>query len=657
MRECKTSSKSQILSTINQEYFVDNSNFKKNLFSSLSIRSKLFIGFGVIIILVVFMAVGTFWNLKKLNQLHDLVNVSNQIKIYMLKGRRNEKDFFLRQDLKYVVLHTLTIDSMNLMCTKLQEGKWQRTTLEKIDSMAGAIKAYNREFSNIVVLWQKKGLDENSGLQGSFRAATHTIENSIKEHSFGSEIQAQLLLCRRREKDYIMRKDFSYIEKFQNDAVKLKDLLKGKGDGSLLAQVDKYVSDFMSMTVIDKEIATATEKLRQEIHKLEPIIESVVAEVEKETKDSNNFTITILLTTSLLVILVSIAIALVLIRMVIHPLNQLKSLAAEIAAKDLHGTIIIDRSDEFGSLLESFKLMVENLRMAFSNIMQSTNTVASSSTELSAVSAQFASNTEELSTQTSTVASATEQATTNINSISSAAEEMSSSATSVATAIEELSASLNEVSRNCQKELQIAAEANTHAKNSKDVMYKLGSAAKSIGKVIEVINDIADQTNLLALNATIEAVSAGAAGKGFAVVAGEVKELAKQTAQATQEIKKQIEDMQTNTESAVLAIEAVSKVIEEVNVISQIIVSAVEEQSATVNEISKNVSCVSTGAKEVSKNVAESATGLSEISSTIVGINNAIADTAKGIMQVKTSAEELSKLSENLKELTGQFKI
>lgn len=234
---------------------------------------------------------------------------------------------------------------------------------------------------------------------------------------------------------------------------------------------------------------------------------------------------------------------------------------------------------------------------------------------------------------------------------------MSSSANSVATAIEEMSASLNEASQNCQKEHQIAVVARNHAQNSKDVMDRLSAAAKSIGNVINVINDIADQINLLALNATIEAASAGEAGKGFAVVASEVKALSKQTAHATQEIQKQIENMQKNTESAINAIGSVLKVIEEVNVISQTIVSAVEEQSATVNEISKNVSGVSVGAREFSKNVAESATGLNEVSSTIAGVNIAVADTAKGIVQVKASADELSKLSEDLKGLLGQFKI
>ncbi len=289
-----------------------------------------------------------------------------------------------------------------------------------------------------------------------------------------------------------------------------------------------------------------------------------------------------------------------------------------------------------------------------SRLEKTTKTVSKQSAKLLAASTQIAATFEEMGAQTSTVASSMEQATTNINSISSAAEEMSASANSVATAIEEMSSSLTEVSRNCQKELQIASEANTHAKNSMDVMGKLGAAAQSIGKVVEVINDIADQTNLLALNATIEAASAGDAGKGFAVVAGEVKVLAKQTAQATQEIQKQVEEMQGNTESAIKAIESVSKVIEEVNLISQTIVSAVEEQSATVNEIAKNVSGVSAGAQEVSKNVTESAKGLSEVTASISVVNMAVDGVATDTMGIKNSAEELSKLSTDLQELISQ---
>jgi methyl-accepting chemotaxis protein len=344
-------------------------------------------------------------------------------------------------------------------------------------------------------------------------------------------------------------------------------------------------------------------------------------------------------------------------KMIVDPILMTGDILDAMSEGDLTRIIPSSSNDEIGQMAGKLNTFSVKLKAMILKISESANAVATSSATLFSTSIQIAANAEEMSTQTSTVASATEQATTNTNSISSAAEEMSTSANSVAAAIEEMSASLNEVSHNCQKELKIAEEANTHTKNSKDVMDKLEAAAKSIGNVVEVINDIAGQTNLLALNATIEAARAGAVGKGFAVVANEVKELSNKTGQATRQIRKQVEEMQTNTASAVKAIDAVSKVIEEVNVISQTIVSAVEEQSATVNEIAKRVSGVSAGAQEVSRNVTESATGLSEVSSTIAGVNYAVADTAKRIVQVKTSAEELSKLSEGLKNLLGQFKI
>lgn len=342
-----------------------------------------------------------------------------------------------------------------------------------------------------------------------------------------------------------------------------------------------------------------------------------------------------------------------------HSLRKLAFMMNDISKGegDLTKRLEVTSNDEIGLLSQDFNTFIEKLQNTVRIISGNANTLASSATEFSVVSTQIAANAEEMSAQTSTVASATEQATHSINTISTAAEQMSASATSVAMAIKEMSTSIKDVSENCQKELQIAAEANIHAKSSMEVMDKLGAAAQSIGKVVDVINDIADQTNLLALNATIEAASAGEAGKGFSVVANEVKELAKQTAQATQEIVRQIEEMQSNTEAAIQSIESVSKVIEKVNAISQTIVSAVGKQSSTVNEISRSVGGVSAGIQEVSKNVSESAVGLSEVSSTIAGVSSAVRDTAKGIVQVKLSAEELSKLSETLKGLLSQFKI
>jgi len=360
---------------------------------------------------------------------------------------------------------------------------------------------------------------------------------------------------------------------------------------------------------------------------------------------------------SIVSILLCIIIGTIVTRSIIKPLFLGVSFADSLAKGDLTQNLAIDQKDEVGQLANSLNKMGVNLKEKIKEIALSSTTLSSSSEELSAVSTQLAANAEEMTSQSNTVASATEQATANVNNISTSAEEMSSGVNTVATAIEEMSSSLNEVAKNCQKESQIATNANNKAKSTRDEMERLGISSKEIGKVIEVINDIADQTNLLALNATIEAASAGDAGKGFAVVANEVKELAKQTAQATDQISRQIEEMQNNTVSAVKAIEEITTIIEEINEISHTIVSAVEEQSATINEIAKNVGGASQAAGEIARNVGESAKGLSEVSSNIQGVSKAAGDTALGVQNIKQSSQELAKLAIGLQKIVGQFKV
>ena len=186
---------------------------------------------------------------------------------------------------------------------------------------------------------------------------------------------------------------------------------------------------------------------------------------------------------------------------------------------------------------------------------------------------------------------------------------------------------------------------------------RLGTSAKEIGKIIEVIDAIADQTNLLALNATIEAASAGESGRGFAVVANEVKELAKQTAIATSEITKKIEDMQANTLSSVAAVETITRMIEEISMVSHTIVSSIEEQTATTNEISKSIAGINQTAGEIAHNVGESAKGLSEISRSIQSVSSASQNTFNGVEQNKNSIGELVKLADGLNVITGQFVV
>ena len=340
-----------------------------------------------------------------------------------------------------------------------------------------------------------------------------------------------------------------------------------------------------------------------------------------------------------------------------NPLVQAAGLLKAIGSGDLTRRLETTRQDELGQMTRDMNVTAENLQNIMKDLSNNSATLAAASEELTATSTELASGAEEMNSQSRTVSSAGEELSANVSTMSAASEEVSSSACTVASSIEEMSSSINEVAKNCEKESRIARQANEQAVQTRQIMAKLGESAKEIGKIVEVISGIADQTNLLALNATIEAASAGEAGKGFAVVANEVKELARQSAQATEQIAKQIEAMQGNTDTAVKAIEEITKIVEEVSSISGTIAAAVEEQSATTNEIAKTVSNVSESTNEMAKNIQESARGANEVSKNIQGVSSASQQVAAGATQTNASAQELAKIAVRLKEIVAKFKV
>ncbi|MBN1841537.1 MAG: HAMP domain-containing protein [Deltaproteobacteria bacterium] len=317
----------------------------------------------------------------------------------------------------------------------------------------------------------------------------------------------------------------------------------------------------------------------------------------------------------------------------------------------------IKRRDELAHIGGRLNHVSENLGNMFKDILSTTETLASSSTELSGISQQMSSGAEQTSEKSRTVATAAEEMSSNMNSVASATEEASTNTSMVATAAEEMTATINEIAQNTEKTRAITGKAVSEAKSASEKVDELGTAANEIGNVTETITEISEQINLLALNATIEAARAGDAGKGFAVVANEIKELAKQTAEATVEIRNKIGGIQSSTQDTVTQIEQISKVVNDVNEMVSTIATAVEEQSVTTKEIANNVTQASQGLQEVTENVAQSSTVAGEIARDIAEVNQASTEMSNGSSQVNLSAEELSKVTDQLKEMVGKFKV
>jgi methyl-accepting chemotaxis protein len=295
---------------------------------------------------------------------------------------------------------------------------------------------------------------------------------------------------------------------------------------------------------------------------------------------------------------------------------------------DLTRELTIKGADAVGQMSDGLAKFFSNLRGSVSKIAQTAQVLASSSQELTSVSQQMATNAEETATQA--------------NVASSAAEQVSKNVATVSTGTEEMGASIKEIAKSANEAAKVATSAVRVAEKTNAIVAKLGESSTEIGNVIKVITSIAQQTNLLALNATIEAARAGEAGKGFAVVANEVKELAKQTAKATEDISRKIEAIQGDTKGAVEAIAQIGKIINQINDIQNTIASAVEEQTATTGEIGRNVS--------------EAAIGSSAIAQNITGVAQAARSTTEGASNTKSSADELSKIAMSLQQLVAQFK-
>jgi len=317
------------------------------------------------------------------------------------------------------------------------------------------------------------------------------------------------------------------------------------------------------------------------------------------------------------------------IRQMTRTLTRITEVAERVASGDLtQEKLQVNSLDEMGRMASSLNQAVDWMRRAMQAIGHNAGALAGSSGNLASVSQQMRANAEGTSGQASAV--------------SAAGEQVSRSSQTAAIGVEQMSASIREIAKSATEAARVGTSAVKVADRTNVTVEKLGESSREIGEVIKVITSIAQQTNLLALNATIEAARAGEAGKGFAVVANEVKELAKETARATEDISRKIEAIQTDTRGAVEAIGEISGIIKQINDIQNSIAGAVEEQTATANEIARNVGEAARGSAEIARNITQVAEGAK--------------NTTAGANDTQTAASDLAAMATELQRLVAQFK-
>ncbi len=439
------------------------------------------------------------------------------------------------------------------------------------------------------------------------------------------------------------------IKRVIPDDVVLDESLKGSADSFLKAEKVGSVVIYFTDDLVKAQMNASKQKAIADIAGFQKV-------VDQEYYQAIWIQVGVIF--GVVVILV-LAIVSTMNSLAIKPLKALTGMVKDLVAGggDLTKRLELKSKDEIGALAEWFNQFIQLMQGLIREIAANAVTLKESSQGMAKVAEALSSGAQSMSDQSNAVAGAADQMSGNMTTVASSSEEVASKVNAVAAATEEMNATVMEIAQNSEKARMVTEEAVANAQNASKQVNQLGAAAAEISKVTEVITEISGQTNLLALNATIEAARAGEAGKGFSVVANEIKELAKQTAVATLDIKSTIEGIQGSTSTTVQEIERITQVIHNVNELVATIAAAVEEQSVTTREIAGNISHAARGIDEVSQKVGQNSNVSNEIARSISEVDQAVDMLNRNSSQVQESAEAMSQLALQLNAVVGRFKI
>lgn len=543
-------------------------------------------------------------------------------------------------------------------------------------------------FSLVLVFLLAIGISGYWGLGKMNSEISELSERGDRLVEYSQRSRANINIMRRYEKDMFLNIDTpakvdeykakwqEAMDHFKHRIEEMKKLITADEDNTVIAGIlsSSAVYEAGLLDVFNRikagEIATpqaankAIGQYKEATHKSESLCNEFADKmgkqgavlIEESKALSNNLRLAMLIVLAGAFIIAS-GVAFLIMRSISNPIQQIQAMAMAMAKGDFTTRLHIKQKDEIGLLANSLNAMGQELSTIIREIVEGIKSLSASSSDLAKISNQLSSAALNTANKSGTVTSAAEEMSINFQSVSAAMEQSTSNISTMAASSEDMAETFDIIGRNAEKARAISDNAVAQSNITSEKVTALGQASEKVGKVTETITEISEQTNLLALNATIEAARAGEAGKGFAVVANEIKELARQTASATIDIKNQIEEMRSMTTSTITDIQKTTNVISDINNSITGIAAAVEEQSQTTTEITNNISQASQGLAEVNENVSHSTAAIAAIHREINQISQESNEVGNNSNQVQRSAQSLSALADHLQTLVNKFRV
>ena len=618
--------------------------------SRLSIKTKHTLILVVVVIGLITTSGLTVSQFSRLGQLSDILYQQQVLNSDILLLRRNEKDFLARKDLKYSQnFERDTTTTQEHISTLQQHMTALGLNTSQIVRLSALVSDYHTVFSQLVLHQTEVGLDPESGLYGALRDAVHSIEASAKAAD-DYEILYYMLMLRRHEKDFMLRSDPAYMDKFNagiedfRSALALSSLA---GNQDIISQLERYREQFTALFHKEqqiglKETGGLRAAMRAAIHKTEAEFSALTAYISAEMEDKRQRVYLHLILSIVITFAIVAGLTMLVSRAIYRPVQAITGRIQQIAGHlDLTRVTALTSADEIGAMSQAFDSLIRTLRDTVFQVKSGATEVAAASEEMSAI--------------TRDVGNASLQQQDEVSQTATAMNEMTSTIRNIAGNASQAASAVNEVHREVTHGRQIADEARTEIETlnqeilgATHAIERLQKDSASIGAILGEINAIAEQTNLLALNAAIEAARAGEQGRGFAVVADEVRSLAQRTQESTQSISTTVTEFNKGTA------DVVSTVLQSRDRAASGI-AKVSEASAALQVIYSNISSISDLNTQIATAAEEQSYAAEEVNRNVVRVNELAATSGEQAEQAALASKALAALAAQLSLTVEKF--